>query len=318
MDQAEESTRPQDVVYDLTAHPQFSKNGLCFAARGSGLYQSNDGGRSWRSMYESLDPKEPITTTTVILSPDFDEDHNIFAGTVGGFLISSNGGDDWEIVALPSPPPVVSNLVVSPDFRRDGVVLAGTLEDGVFRSTDRAGHWASWNFGLLDLRTLDMAISPDFAQDETLFVGTETGLFRSTNGGRAWREVELPCGSQPITSIAISPLYNRDQSIFVGTETGELFHSQNRGADWSVLAEDSITGPVNKILLSPGFPSQPDILLIQSDLLLTSRDAGKSWEQQELDEILQAEATCVIAPKGLNPQAPLLIGTGDGMVIRIN
>jgi len=81
--------------------------------------------------------------------------------------------------------PLISALATSPNFADDGTILAGSIEDGVFCSMDRGVQWAAWNFGLLDLHVLCMALSPHFGRDETVFVGTETGLFRSTNGGHA-------------------------------------------------------------------------------------------------------------------------------------
>jgi len=106
--------------------------------------------------------------------------------------------------------PLVSSLVISPNYTHDGTLLAGTMEDGVFRSADRGSHWVAWNFGLLDLNVLYVAISPHFACDEILFAGTETGIFRSTNVGRAWREMDFP-------SFACLTQWRR---ILVGLESG--------------------------------------------------------------------------------------------------
>lgn len=71
------------------------------------------------------------------------------------------------------------------------------MEDGIFRSANRGERWSPWNFGLLDLNVLALAISPCFESDETIFAGTESGIFRSTNGGRAWREADFPLSWHP-------------------------------------------------------------------------------------------------------------------------
>ena len=61
------------------------------------------------------------------------------------------------------------------------------MDDGVYRSADRGVRWVAFNFGLLDLHVSCLAVSPDYADDETLLAGTESGIFESTNGeiGRA-------------------------------------------------------------------------------------------------------------------------------------
>jgi hypothetical protein len=56
------------------------------------------------------------------------------------------------------------------------------MEDGVLSSSDRGWRWIAWNFGLLDLNIYSMAISPEFASDETIYAGPNRHLPR-TNGG---------------------------------------------------------------------------------------------------------------------------------------
>jgi len=196
-------------------------------------------------------------------------------------------------------------------------VLAATMEDGVFRSADRGVHWATWNFGLLDLNVLCLAISPDFAHDETLFAGTGSGIFRSANGGRAWREVDLPTEFAPVLSLALSPHYTQDGTLFAGTEAHGLFRSTDRGRTWTRLGKKILNEAVNAIVLSPDFSSKPESLVLTSEHLLVSRDGGQSWLAWEAGGSLEQEAACVAAPQGLDPGAPLLVGLVNGEVRRI-
>ena len=307
----------QDITYSLAMSPSFAQDGICFAARSSGLYRSEDGGDTWHFAYDALDLEAPLATMAVVVSPDFESDQSVFAGVVGGILRSYDGGQSWHVATLPSPPPVVSALVISPNYSQDGTLLAGTLEDGVFRSADRGSHWAAWNFGLLDLNVLCMATSPDFAHDETLFAGTETGKFRSTNGGRAWREVNFPTEFAPVLSLALSPDYTNDGVLFAGTECCGLFYSSDRGHTWTCLGEDIVTEAVNAIVLSPEFPAKPDVLVMLSTALLVSRDGGQSWSDWKVGLAFEQGLGSVAAPQGLDPGAPLLVGLVEGGVLRI-
>lgn len=306
----------QDLVYTLAVSPNFAQGGSCFAARVSGLYRSDDGGSTWYSAYDSLNLEATLATTTVAISPSFESDRTVFAGTRGGILRSIDGGENWTSTLLPSPPPLVSVIVVSPDFAQDGVLLVGTTEDGVFRSADQGRHLYRWNFGLLDLSVFSMAISPSFADDETLFVGTETGIFRSTNGGRAWREVNFPTEFAPVLSLAISPDYANDGILFAGTESCGLFQSSDRGSTWNRLAEDVVQESVNGILLSPEFPAKPEILIL-GERLLVSRDGGQSWTKWKKDIAFEEMITAITAPQGLDPDMPLLVGFVGGAVRRL-
>jgi len=307
----------QDLVYSLATSPNFAQDGICFAARQSGLYRSDDGGITWRTTYDSLDLGAPLATMAVVVSPGFVSDRSVFAGAQGGILRSVDGGKNWNVAILPSPPPLISTLVVSPDFAHDGTLFAGTVEDGVFRSADRGSHWAGWNFGLLDLSVFSMAISPDFAHDETLFVGTETGIFRSTNGGRAWREVNFPAEFPPVLSLALSADYTNDGVLFAGTESCGLLCSDDRGRTWTRLGEDIVSEAVNGLVRSPEFPAKPDVLVLLSDALLVSRDGGQSWSDWKAGLPIEQGMASVAAPQGLDPDAPLLVGLIGGDVLRI-
>ena len=70
----------QDMVYALAASPNFAVDGVCFAARQSGLYRSDDGGRTWRSLFEVLRLEALLPATSVALSPGFESDGAVFAG----------------------------------------------------------------------------------------------------------------------------------------------------------------------------------------------------------------------------------------------
>jgi hypothetical protein len=257
-----EGTSIQDITYTLAASPDYARDGVCFAACGSGLYRSEDGGETWQDAYAALELVAPMATMSVALSPNYQTDRAVFAGVVGGILRSFDAGRNWLLTELPPPPPVVSALVVSPHYVEDGVVLAASVEDGVFRSGDRGARWAAWNFGLLDFNVFTLVSSPNYAQDETLYVGTETGVFYSTNGGRAWRETDFPLDLAPVLSLALSPNYVADGVILAGTASNGLLRSNDGGRTWDRVGEDVVVDAVNAVLLSPEFPVKPHFLAL--------------------------------------------------------
>jgi len=312
----------EDFLYGLVVSRKSGDRcpGVFFAARASGLFSSIDG-INWRMATESIGMDTVYSATAVALSPDFENDGNTFLGLAGGLLYSENAGNNWSKAILPNPPPVISCLAVSPDYEHDGILLAGTLEDGVLRSADRGSRFVAWNFGLLDLSIMSLAISEHFSTDETVFAGAESGLFRSTNGGRAWREVETPFGYDPVMSLVLSRDFGREDQhsgiLFIGTETRGLYRSDDRGKNWTTLGEELFTESVQSIVLSPAFPEDPGVVVVCGGNVFYSPDGGQSWRMVWDETTRNAPVTALLAPQGFQPGVPIWLGLANGEVLKL-
>ena len=70
---------------------------------------------------------------------------------------------------------------------RDRLICLGT-DKGVFRSDDGGVTWKASSVGLPQAGVLSLALSPNFADDHTIFAGlVERGLYVSTDGGANWK-----------------------------------------------------------------------------------------------------------------------------------
>lgn len=305
----------ENAVYALAASPAFRTDGVCFAASTDGLRRSVDRGDTFHDAYATLELSERLPTAAVALSPAFESDRTVFAGVHGAILRSLDGGNAWQYALLRTPAPVVTSLAVSPAYEQDGIAFAGTLQDGVFRSGDRGGRWASWNFGLIDLGILCLALSPDFGADETLFAGTETGVFRSANGGRAWREVAFPTDFAPVLSLALSPDYTQDGFLFAGTESNGLWKSNDRGTSWTPVEALGAVA-VNALKADRG-PQGVAVAALTEDGLALSEDGGETWREARLELPEDVSPICLAAPEGLSAGALALVGCSDGVVRKV-
>ncbi len=213
---------------------------------------------------------------TAVAAPETYPNRNLmFIGSVDGIARSIDGGASWSPAVLPQPSQV-SQIVLSPGFEFDGIAFAATLEDGVLRSSDDGQRWYSWNFGLLDRETLALAVTPDFAADETVFVVTGSGIFRSTNGGRAWRELafagddEAAEAAMPPTGVAVT-----HGAVVVSTESKGLFYSFNGGTTWSKRSAFR-SGETFTLATSRDFNK---LLLATPSTIAVSEDSGVTWER---------------------------------------
>jgi photosystem II stability/assembly factor-like uncharacterized protein len=298
-----------DLVYQFAIGPS-----AWYAACGSGLYRSTDRGAAWELAYTSLGAGSPLTTLSAAAVAGRDQAPLVFAGLSGGLLRSADGGVSWEIASLPSPAPIFTALAPSPDFSRDGRLFAGTMGDGVLIYSNDGRDWAMWNFGLLDASVLCLAVSPAYAEDQTLFAGVSSGLFRSASGGRSWREVELPIGYEAVLCLALSPRFADDGVLYAGTERAGLLRSADRGQSWRQVGDDALTEPINSILLGPSFPEQPELLVLHGERLLHSADGGDTWEDWRAERLADLEITAVAAPEGFGEGAAVLVGLAGGQI----
>jgi hypothetical protein len=161
-------------------------------------------------------------------------------------------------------------FAVSPNFKIDGTIYVGS-NVGMFRSTDYGETWSRIDNGLgagaanppyPDITSV--VISPDFANDNTLFVLNYTqGIFKSTDRGNSWA-----CVSNSITigELAISPNYVNDGMLAVQKDSsaGEfVIISRDRGASWDEQLPDVPISPLylTRIAFSPNFATDQTIFV---------------------------------------------------------
>ncbi len=306
----------QNAVYATSVLTTADGANVWLAASISGLARSTDDGNSWHDAYTALSPQAPITTTAIAESPSFASDNYVLSGTIDGMLVSQDAGVTWSALELPPPPPAVSSFAFSPDFSQDGYVFAGTLEDGIYRSENRGAQWDAWNFGLMDLSVLDLAVSPLFATDKTIYAGTESGVFRSTNGGKAWHDLAFPSDLAPVVSLAVSPLRGTDYTLFAGTETRGLHRSNDGGESWSGLKDRHIEGSVNALAFSSDYATHPQMLALVNDRVVLSSNGGDSWSDMHLEPAPHTSVTSIAPITQIGTNMELLLGLVDGTVGR--
>ena len=251
-------------------------------------------GAGWRAI-----GPEGIDVTSLSISPDYSRDDTIFLGLAGwdlGVFRSTDGGDNWQEVYEGLRGPVAPWVVVSPAFTSDGTLFAGRGNGGVYRSTDGGDSWKRVSRGIPRYEddgercgyhiVYDLAFSPSFASDTTVYVGSGNGLFRSTDGGDTWRRVDQGLTSDRVTHVVLSPSFASDNTLFVmGSDFGEaphLFRSTDRGDTWQkVYSYDEVLEGnfVPWVAVSPEFAT--DSAIFTSKVcggVFRSTDGGDTWQ----------------------------------------
>lgn len=215
----------------------------------------------------------------VILEKDF----TICIGTIGsGVWQSPDGGDTWNKIGLPFPPPGeydVRALRVYPDNPRR--IIAGS-DVGIYRSEDSGASWEKLASPMDGMEIWSLGINP--SNTNMILVGTKPpGVFRSKDGGATWEKlpvdiVEECRGSAPkVTTIVFDP---RDNNIvWVGVEIDGIFRSLDGGDSWIRLPDlgpDPFHQDIHGIAISQD--QQTRIMATCPKGVFSSVDMGESWD----------------------------------------
>ncbi len=144
-----------------------------------------------------------------------------------------------------------------------------------------------------------IAVSPAFAEDRTLFVGTSSigpqnmaGLFKSTNGGFNWRFIggNLPEGLS-VLKIILSPDYletSNQRTLYIVAKSDisqtplRIYRSVNGGATWTPVEPEwpsPETTDVWDLSLSPHHSFDHTFLVATSLGMYRTTDRGATWEE---------------------------------------
>ena len=80
-----------------------------------------------------------------------------------------------------------------------------------------------------EISTLDIAISPCFANDGLILTAINGGVARSDDGGATWTAQAMRMPAPLVTCLALSPAFASDRRVFAGTYEDGMFCSDDAG-----------------------------------------------------------------------------------------
>jgi photosystem II stability/assembly factor-like uncharacterized protein len=228
------------------------------------------------------DPHDPMLN--VAMSPNFAQDQTIFMATnqlsikmgVYALMKSADGGVTWYVIqGLPSSA-LIAVVAFSPGYAADQTVFTAG-NGGLFETTNQGASWVSLSADALT----DVALSPNFATDNTLFiVTTKKQIFKSKNRGQTWAPITPPTTlTSGLTIISVSPNFANDHTLLLGTDTNGIFESTNGGSSWVQVTTDTTPPQVTSLTFSPDFSS--DHTAFATSLgsgVLISTNGGALWK----------------------------------------
>jgi photosystem II stability/assembly factor-like uncharacterized protein len=310
-----ESVGPSNIggrVTSLACHPTHPER-IWAGSAGGGIWQSNDAGQTWRSVWNDQDVLNVGSLALDRNNPDV-----IYCGTGEanlsldsypgvGLYRSTNAGQSWQLLA-PSDktglPRRIGVIAIDP-FDSKHLLVGGvgygevsqTGRDfgGLYVSTDGGVTWARqtfvsannyWCHSVVFHPKTRGTIYATFTEQ-----GARNGIWRSTDGGKSWAQLTKGLPDAPRfgrTSLAISPskpdvLYAFAQDEASGSQDRLLgvFTTANGGNTWrsvggSHFAEEGQISYGNTIAVHP---TDPNFVICGGVDLHLSRNGGKTWRQ---------------------------------------
>lgn len=237
-----------DLTLDLAISPNFATDQTLYAGghvrtyRGQGVLRSQDSGDTWSPLWRDM---EYLRVTRVAVSPEFATDHIVAAYSdfdridpwIGGSALytSTDEGLSWTLVMTSSQ----GSVLPTPAELWETASLPVRIADGGRGLERRAddGTWQTVKLSLPEGESVQTVVaSPDFTQDQTLYVQGSSSILRTGDGGRTWQQwidpwLEGRTYENELSALAVVPLADGGHELWVGTAAGELWQLRPRVAE---------------------------------------------------------------------------------------
>ncbi len=260
---------------------------ICVGTVGTGLWQSPDGGKSWRLVQEGLGLESRVFSLAV--HPR--DPRILYAGTDSGLYRSLNRGITFE--RLDSPMNTLHVWKVALDPTDPEIVFAGTRPSALFRSTDGGRRWERLEVEMAaecpNVRVPRVtALVVDPSDPRVVWAGVEVdGVRRSLDGGKSWTSMTDGLRDPDIHDVRVSTaapkavLVSTPWEIFVSTDTGESWEG------WGMARHFGTPRYCRGLALKEDDPrvlfvGTGDGPLGSTGAIWRSQDRGQSWEQLPL------------------------------------
>lgn len=204
-----EQPAPVDEPHILALSPDFVDDGTLLVGDGSGtLHLSEDDAETWEAL-NAPQPGAALLHAGFAPADMYADGEAIFAVTLAPAPGNNFTADVW-IASLDSlewenlirfETEVSAVLVAVPDDPETGLLVFATQHRVIRLFNNAQDELAVEQFFFEpEVRLSAVAASPSYAQDSTLFAGSNRGVFRSTDGGASW----APLGAalaQPVVSL---------------------------------------------------------------------------------------------------------------------
>jgi len=168
---------------------------------------------------------------------------------------------------------------------QDDTVFVGTPV-GLYRSVGYKGQpTQGWErLAAAPIGILSVAVSPSYADDHRIVVGTHTGIFLSRDAGETWSPTTMPIAGSVVPVISFSPNYPADGVLLAGTMEDGIFYSADRGETWHSQSFGLLDATVMCVGFSPNFAKDETVYAGTDTTIYQSYNKARAWKELNFPE----------------------------------
>ena len=277
---------------EIAIPPSFPEDGTIFLAGFDGLFKTLDRGNHW----QQLDTLSPRAITALSISPNYSEDGTIAVGTYKDeAYISRDAGVNWELInsglsrvlfdrygdrTIEVHTARFYDIEFSPNYALDQKVFA-VLNYYYYVSNNAGKTWQEVKTEArkgYSGRGRFIAISPDFKNDQTVYLVTRYGglTYQSTDGGKNFSI--MGAIEAKINGLVISPNFPQDKTLYASGAAG-IYKTTDAGQTWVSTTEGTALASETwrSIAISSNYANDKTIFTGSENGLFKTQDDGKSW-----------------------------------------
>jgi hypothetical protein len=251
---------------------------LFAAAVAGGMQRRSSSAGNWSGSLPTS-----VIVRSIAVSPGFAADSTVMTADTSGVLrVSTDRGATWVVLGNPAGVGgLIHDVAIAPG---GGGVFLATSNPGVQYSANGGTTFTSLATGLPAEAINNVAVSPNFATDRTVFCTSVTkSVYRSTDGGQTWTlhdsHAAITNQTTPLeefSELQISNGYATDGAVFLSAFDG-VFVSEDQGLNWH--ESQTRYGLATGVAFSPDYATDRRVMatVYGGEGMFTSTDNGATW-----------------------------------------
>lgn len=207
---------PPPAIVSLVCSPNYAADGTVFAATlEDGIFRSSNRGANWSAWNFGLLDSH---IHCLAVSPAFEQDGSLYAGTESGLFISRNRGRSWQDLPFDMDEAPVLSLALHQTPEGELHILAGTREK-LLISTDRGQNWQPAGSIGLSGPVEQLCADPD---GSAILAVVDGALWLSTAGGASWSNQATAAQTDEVLAVAAPQGLGSDKPLWLALADGRV------------------------------------------------------------------------------------------------